>query len=36
KRCPEKITRIDPDDSTLKLPKMFKPVEPDFNADHDT
>ena len=26
------ITRIDPDDSILKMPKMFKPVEPDFSA----
>ncbi|XP_017972341.1 PREDICTED: probable cyclic nucleotide-gated ion channel 16 [Theobroma cacao] len=32
----KKITRIDPDDSSLKLPKMFKPVEPDFSADHDS
>ena len=28
----EMITRIDPDDSILKMPKMFKPVEPDFSA----
>ncbi|XVF54152.1 hypothetical protein PTKIN_Ptkin05aG0157800 [Pterospermum kingtungense] len=26
------IRRIDPDDSILKMPKMFKPMEPDFSA----
>ncbi|XVE54936.1 hypothetical protein DITRI_Ditri03aG0121600 [Diplodiscus trichospermus] len=26
------ISRIDPDDSSLKMPKMFKPMEPDFSA----
>ncbi|XP_022775366.1 probable cyclic nucleotide-gated ion channel 16 [Durio zibethinus] len=29
------ISRIGADDSILKMPKMFKPVEPDFSADHD-
>lgn len=26
------IARIDPDDSILKMPKMFKPEMPDFSA----
>lgn len=28
----QKVARVDPDDPSLKMPKMFKPDEPDFSA----
>lgn len=29
----QKITALDPDDPSLKMPKLFKPEDPDFYAD---
>lgn len=29
-----RVAAFDPDDSSMKMPKLFKPTDPDFSSDH--
>lgn len=34
KRLSLRVPAFNPDDSSMKMPKLFKPTDPDFSADH--